>query len=155
MLIRDLRVADASTCDEILATLPHFFGDPGGIAECARAVCNQRGWVAEVDGTVHGFLTVGYPLPSAPEITWMAVRQGRRRRGLGRALVERAAASLDGARLLSVLTLAASVPQEGTDTYAGTRAFYQAMGFLPVRELHPPGWSSAALLLVLALEHPQ
>src|SRR5262249_53266629 len=102
-----------------------------------------------------GFLTVDYPLPGAPEITWMAVRQERRRGGLGRALIEHAAAALDGARVLSVLTLAASVPQEGTDTYAGTRAFYQGMGFAPVREIKPPGWSSAALLLVLALQHAQ
>jgi GNAT superfamily N-acetyltransferase len=151
MLIRDLQVADADSCDAIIASLPHFFGDPAGIADCARAVRTQRGWVAEVDGTVHAFLTVDYPLPSAPEITWMAVRNDRRRSGLGRALIERTVASLSGARLLSVLTLAASVPQEGTDTYAGTRAFYQAMGFAPVREINPPGWSGAALLLALPL----
>src|SRR5215468_2174266 len=126
MLIRDLRPADATACDAIIASLPHFFGDPGGIADCAQAVRSQRGWVAEVDGDVDAFLTVDYPLPSAPEITWMAVRQGRRRAGLGRALIERTVASLPGARVLSVLTLAASVAQEGTDTYAGTRAFYQA-----------------------------
>jgi GNAT superfamily N-acetyltransferase len=155
MLIRDLRVTDASTCDGIIASLPHFFGDPHGIAECAQAVRGQRGWVAEVDGTVRGFLTVDFPLPSAPEITWMAVRQDRRRGGLGRALIERAATALNGAPVLSVLTLAASVAQEGTDTYAGTRAFYQAMGFVPVREIHPPGWRDPALLLVLALQHPQ
>jgi GNAT superfamily N-acetyltransferase len=83
----------------------------------------------------------------------MAVRAGHRRGGLGRLLVEHAVDELTsaGASVLSVLTLAASVPETGTDTYAGTRAFYHRVGFLAVREIQPPAWDSAALLLVRPL----
>ncbi|HKF00267.1 MAG TPA: GNAT family N-acetyltransferase [Actinomycetes bacterium] len=153
MVIRDLRPADADDCDDIVRSLPYFFGSEVGNANCARAVRTQRGWVAEVDGAVHGFLVVDHPLPGAPEITWMAVRAGHRRAGNGRALVERAAGELASAgdRVLSVLTLAASVPETGDDTYEGTRTFYRSIGFRPVREIHPAGWDDPALLLVRML----
>ena len=154
MSVRPLRTDDAEACDQIVHGLPHFFGNEAGLLECARAVRTARGWV--VDGTdgVEAFLTVDFPLPSAPEITWMAVRADRRRRGRGRMLMERVTRELadEGCPLLSVLTLAASVPERGTDTYAGTRTFYRTMRFLDVRELHPPGWDHAALLLVRPLQ---
>jgi GNAT superfamily N-acetyltransferase len=151
--VRDLRPDDAPACDEILRSLPYFFGSQAGNAACAHAVRTQRGWIAERDGAAHGFLTVDYPLPTAPEITWMAVRDGHRRLGLGRALIDHAARELAtaGATVLSVLTLAPSVPESGTDTYAGTRAFYQSTGFLPIREINPPGWDTPGLLLARPL----
>lgn len=153
MLVRDLSPDDAPACDEILQSLPYFFGSEAGNAACARAVRTQRGWIAEHNGAAHGFLTVDYPLPTAPEITWMAVRDGHRHQGLGRALIDHAVRVLapSGATVLSVLTLAASIPETGTDTYAGTRTFYQHTGFLPIREIHPPGWDTPALLLARPL----
>jgi len=156
VLVRDLRPEDAAACDDIVRSLPYFFGSESGVATCARAVRTQRGWIAEVSGETQAFLVVDYPLPSAPEITWMAARAGWRRRGLGRALVGRAVHELTraGADVLSVLTLAGSVPETGTDTYAGTRAFYRSMGFLAVREIHPRGWDSPALLLARPLCGP-
>jgi GNAT superfamily N-acetyltransferase len=155
MPVRELRPGDAAACDEIVRGLPYFFGSTAGVARCARAVRTRRGWVAWSGGPpgVDGFVVIDHPLPSAPEITWMAVRAGRRRHGLGRALVAHAARELtgEGAQVLSVLTLAASVPEAGDDTYAGTRAFYRATGFLAIREIHPPGWDSPALLLARPL----
>jgi GNAT superfamily N-acetyltransferase len=149
--VRELCAADAPACDEVVRTLPYFFGVQEGLARCAEAVRSMRGWVAtDAAGDVHGFLVIDYPLPEAPEITWMAVRAGRRRGGLGRALIDRAVRDLagEGAAVLSVLTLAASVAETGPDTYVGTRAFYRAMGFHGVREIHPPGWDDPALLMV-------
>ncbi|MEQ4206738.1 GNAT family N-acetyltransferase [Actinopolymorpha sp. B17G11] len=119
-VVRHLRSGDFRACDDIVQSLPYFFGSDVGVVACARAVRTQRGWVAEECGQVNVFLVVDYPLPSAPEITWMAVRAGFRRRGLGRALIDRAVRELRaaGALVLSVLTLAASVPETGSDTYA-------------------------------------
>lgn len=159
--VRELTAADAPRCDEIIASLPYFFGQEAGIRACAEAVRSQRGWTATRGATVTGngaaagFLTVDYPLATSPEITWMAVHATARRDGLGRALVEHAARELGeaGAQVLSVLTLAESEPEPGTDNYSGTRAFYRAMEFLPVRELRPDGWVHQALLLVRPL-HP-
>jgi ribosomal protein S18 acetylase RimI-like enzyme len=74
----------------------------------------------------------------------------------GRALLDHAVTALgaDGVRAVYVLTRAESEPQEGTDTYAGTRAFYRRNGFLDVCELRPPGWVQTALLLVRPLTVP-
>ena len=156
MPVRELTLADAPRCDEIIASLPYFFGQPAGIRTCAEAVRSQRGWVVVESDAVLGFLTVDYPLPASPEITWMAVHATARRGGHGRSLVERAVQDLaaDGAEVLSVLTLAESQPETGADTYAGTRAFYRSVGFRPVCELRPEGWAQLALLLVHPLTRP-
>lgn len=150
-MIRPLAPGDAEACDVIVGTLPYHFGHEGGRAECARAVRTQGGLVAVEEGRVVGFLTLQRHSPTSAEISWMAVLSDRRRRGIGRRLIARAIADLarEGVELLSVLTLAESVPEErATDTYADTRAFYRALGFVPVRELALEGWDDPAVLLV-------
>jgi GNAT superfamily N-acetyltransferase len=152
--VRPLTPSDAPACDAIIAGLPYFFGQEQGIRDCAEAVRTRPGWVAVREGEVVGFLTLDHPLPASPEITWMAVHPTARRTGVGRRLIERAVAELSAtnAELLSVLTLAESEPEPGTDNYSGTRAFYRRMGFRPVRELCPEGWVQRALLLVHPLD---
>ena len=81
--------ADAVACGAVIATLPYFFGQPAGIADCAAAVRSQRGLVA-VDNSdaVIGFLTHRSHHAGSTEITWMAVRQNERRHGAGRQLLD-------------------------------------------------------------------
>ena len=156
-MIRPLQPADAPACDAIVLTLPYHFGHEGGRAECAEAVRTQAGLVAVEDGEVVGFLTLRRHDAASAEITWMAVRADRRRRGLGRELIERAVGELarDGARLLCVLTLAESEPEEReTDNYADTRAFYRSLGFVPLRELALESWTDRAVILARALPEP-
>ena len=152
--IRPLTPADAPACDAIIASLPYFFGDPDGVRDCAAAVRAQPGYVATIDGSVAAFLTIERHNPLSAEITWMAAHAPHRRHGLGRQLIERAAHDLaaDGARMLCVLTLGPSVPEDAADNYAGTRAFYQSCGFVPLRELELRSWNDAyALMLARAL----
>ena len=62
---------------------------------------------------------------------------------------ERASA---GDRMMCVLTLGPSVPEDPGDNYAGTRAFYVAQRFVPLRELGLRDWNdSHALMLARAL----
>ena len=153
-MIRPLAAADADACDAIVASLPYHFGDPDGRAACARAVREQEGLVVLDRDAIAGFLTLVRHHPRSAEISWMAVRADCRRRGFGRALVEDAAERLarDGVRLLCVLTLGPSaIERRVSDTYADTRAFYEALGFVPLRELHLLGWNSPALMLVRPL----
>ena len=86
-----------------------------------------------------GFLTLARPYPQTPEISWLAVHARDRRRGLGKALIEAASEKLraDGDRLVVVKTLSDRI--DPGPEYAETRAFYLAMGFVPVVELdlHP------------------
>ena len=150
--VRELELADAPACDAVVATLPYFFGQPVGIAECASAVRSEPGLVA-VDryGTVVGFLTYRSHHPHSAEITWMAVRHDERRKGVGRVLVD----ALDnllarrGVPLVFVITLGPSVHEPGViDGYGGTRAFYERVGFIPLRELDAWGQDSPGLVLV-------
>ena len=153
-MIRPLAPADAEACDAVVLTLPYHFGNDAGRAECAHAVRTQDGLVAVEEGEVVGFLTLERHDPRSAEITWMAVRSDRRRRGVGRALIERAVDDLprDRVEFLSVLTMAESEPEEReTDNYAETRAFYRALGFVPLRELALEGWDDRAVILVRRL----
>ena len=77
-----------------------------------------------------------------------------RRRGIGGALVQAAQRALagDGAEMMFVLTLGPSVPEDVDDGYAGTRAFYRALGFVPLKEFALKTWNDpAALVLAKAL----
>lgn len=153
-MIRPLASTDAKACDAIVLSLPYHFGHEGGRAECAEAVRTQPGLVAVEGDEVVGFLTLARRDPRSAEITWMAVRHDRRRHGHGRALVERAVADLaaDGVELLSLLTMAESEPEDReSDNYAETRAFYRALGFVPLRELVLDGWDDRAVIMARPL----
>jgi GNAT superfamily N-acetyltransferase len=152
--VRPLTADDAQSCDSVILSLPYFFGDPAGRASCAEAVRMEPGFVARVDGAIAGFLTLKQHFPGSVEITWMAVGAGHRRRGLGAKLIGRAVGwcASNGGGMLSVLTLGPSVPEDVSDGYAGTRAFYQAMGFVALRELQLRDWNdSHALILARAV----
>jgi GNAT superfamily N-acetyltransferase len=152
--IRALKREDADACDAIVASLPYFFGDPTGIEDCSSAVRTQEGWVATNGVTVIAFVTVASWFPPSAEVTWMAVHADHRRRGIGRLLLERVKGEMAsrGHRILHVLTLGPSEPEDVQDNYGGTRAFYEAMGFVPLRELELRSWSSGpALMLAVPL----
>jgi ribosomal protein S18 acetylase RimI-like enzyme len=147
--VRNLAPDDADHCDAIVAGLPDWFGMEQGIRDCAEAVRTQAGAVAEFEGEVAGFLTWERDGDEA-EITWMAVRNDRRRRGLGRALVETLMDALraDGVKELRVKTLSSRAEDE---PYAETRGFYSAMGFTEARELDIWGPENPAVLLTRRL----
>jgi len=135
-MIRRLDPAlDADACDAIVRGLPAWFGDAGGIADCARAVRTENGLVAVEDGEVLGFITHGPRQGSAHEITWMAVRADRRGGGIGTALVAALVGRLPaGTRSLLVKTVSDRDGDPGPE-YSQTRGFYLARGFMPVAEL--------------------
>ncbi|HET8626176.1 MAG TPA: GNAT family N-acetyltransferase [Thermomicrobiales bacterium] len=152
--VRPLEPADADACDTIVLSLPYHFGDEGGRRECARAVREDDGLVAVAAGAVIGFLTVERHFAESAEITWLAVHADWRGRGAGRALVERLCADLrtERRRLLLVHTLGPSYDEgDVADGYAGTRAFYRALGFIPAREYTTLWPGNPALLLVRSL----
>ena len=146
-------VNDSAACDAIVASLPDWFGLEEGIRECAEAVRTQPGLAAEVDGEVSGFLTIARPYPQTPEISWLAVHARDRRRGIGRALIVALSDQLrtHGDRLVLVKTL--SDRTDPGPEYAETRAFYLAMGFVPVAELNldPPDPENPIQLLAMTL----
>jgi GNAT superfamily N-acetyltransferase len=136
-----------AVCEELLRGLPDWFGIEASIVEYRHAVDGLPAFVAEVDGEAAGLLAVRPTSPAALELHVMAVRRECHRRGMGRALVERAAAyaRAEGFTLLQVKTLAPVVEDEG---YTGTRAFYEAVGFAPL-EVLPAVWGPENPCLVM------
>jgi GNAT superfamily N-acetyltransferase len=96
-------------------------------------------YVAEEGDDVVGFLTLLRRSDAVGDVSWMGVRRDHWRRGIGAALVGRAANDLadDGGTVMTVHTLADTVEYE---PYEVTRAFYRAMGFFHLETIDPfPG----------------
>ena len=150
MHIVEVTTAKGAICAEILAALPHWFGMPASNEAYIRDVEAMPMWAAYEGERLLGFLALGRPTPHVFEVHVMGVRPDLHRRGAGRALVERAAthARSRGVRFLTVKTRSATAPDPGYDK---TRAFYEAMRFVPIDEL-PTLWDAenpAVLLLRL------
>jgi len=150
-MIREILSGKGAICAEILASLPDWFGIPESNAAYKRDVESLPTFVAEADGRVRGFIALKRQTPYAFEIHVLGVRPELHRRGLGRALVARGEllARENGARFLTVKTLSESHPDPG---YAKTRAFYAAIGFVPIEEfgtLWNPDNPAVMLLKVL------
>jgi GNAT superfamily N-acetyltransferase len=152
VLIRALGPADGDACDAIMRGLPEWFGLEHGLVECSRAVREDGGFAVLQDGAVAGFATLRRTTDAALEITWLAVERARHGHGLGRALVEAAAARADaeGSTFLTAWTLAAS---DADPHYATTRAFYARMGFAAAAEAEIWGPENPAVLLVRSVTH--
>jgi GNAT superfamily N-acetyltransferase len=149
--IRGPLSGQGALAEGLLRALPDWFGIEQAIVDYARAADEGPTFVIEAKGAAVGFLTLKPTSAHAIEVHVMAVLPGEQRRGVGRALTERAAAyaRAGGFVLLRVKTLAASDPDPN---YAATRAFYAAVGFLPLEELpHIWGPENPCLVLVRTL----
>jgi GNAT superfamily N-acetyltransferase len=149
-VIRELTRTDASACDSIIAGLPDWFGSENGIRQCAMAVRAERGFVAEHDGHVVGFLTYVIA-PDEAEITWMAVAADHRGTGIGSSLIDAVITRLRAADIGRLLVKTLSDREDPGPEYAQTRAFYLAMGFVPEAELDIWGPENPAQLLAKRL----
>ena len=134
-------------CKALLRGLPDWFGIEASIVDYAHAVETLPTFVAMVGGEAAGLLALRPTSPAALEMHVMAVSREHHRRGIGRALVERAAAyaRAAGFTLLHVKTLAPEIEDDG---YAGTRAFYDSVGFVAL-EVIPAVWGPENPCLVM------
>jgi len=146
--IRGPLSGQGALAEGILRALPAWFGIEQAVVDYARAANEMPTFVAARGEEAVGFLTLKPTSADAVEVHVMAVLPGEHRRGAGRALVERAAtyARAEGFALLHVKTLAPSDPDV---SYAATRAFYAAVGFLPLEEL-PQVWGPENPCLIMA-----
>ena len=116
----------------------HF--DDGAMEKMPIDLKDHDLFIAEDDnGEVVGFLTILRRSPDVGDVSWMGVRNDLWRRGIGTALMAKAAEDLvsDGASILMVHTLSDTVDYE---PYEATRAFYSSMGFMHLETIDPyPG----------------
>jgi ribosomal protein S18 acetylase RimI-like enzyme len=130
-----------SLCREAPESLPAWFGIPEAV-ESYVAAADHLPMLAcfEAAGRAVGFVSVKTDTAAAAEVYVMGVKPVWRRRGIGRILIGAAArrAASQGAQFLTVKTLS---PARVDPNYAATRAFYQAVGFLPIEEF-PDLWGA-------------
>lgn len=154
-LARLLERSDPGAVATLLALLPQWFGIPSANAAYRRDAETLPTLVA-VDHRDEpiGVLLWKQHFAGAAEIHLMAVHPDHHRQGVGRLLVCELESRLRarGVRLLEVKTLGASRP---SPEYAATRAFYCALGFQPVEELHGLWPGNPCLVMVKPLQdHP-
>jgi GNAT superfamily N-acetyltransferase len=147
--VTEIAQGKSALCAAILARLPQWFGLADSNAAYIRDVAAMPVFAARLgDGRDIGFLALNRHTPYAAEIHVMGVDPAHHRAGVGRALVEAAArhAAAQGMRYLTVKTLSAAHPDPG---YARTRAFYEALGFVPLEEF-PTLWDAEnpALMMI-------
>jgi GNAT superfamily N-acetyltransferase len=140
----------ADVTDRLLAMLPSWFGVEAANAAYVRSARHLPGLVARINSQVVGVLLHRRHFPEAAEIELVAVDPSWHRRGVGTALVSAVATHLrlNGCRLVQVKTLGPSHPHHG---YALTRAFYTAVGFLPVEETDSLWPGNPCLIMIRCL----
>jgi GNAT superfamily N-acetyltransferase len=137
----------SAQCEEVLRTLPGWFGIESSLLQYASDAAVHPTFVVRDGDHVVGFVTVREHFPEAWEVHCIAVRASHRGKGLGRALHEHVEGWLTSrsARFLQVKTMADSHP---SPEYAETRRFYTAIGYSPL-EVFPLLWGPRLPVLQL------
>jgi ribosomal protein S18 acetylase RimI-like enzyme len=135
-------------CAPILRALPEWFGIEEATLHYIHEIDSQDTFLA-IDGEYHvlGFLSLKIHNPFTAEVYVMGVLPDAHGQGIGSALVQAAIAHLrsQGIEYLQVKTLG---PSRENKEYAGTRAFYQSVGFRPLEEF-PQIWDADNPCLIL------
>jgi len=140
-------------CEPILRSLPQWFGIESALAQYAKDIETMPTFLAKVQETVVGFLTIKRHNEYAAELYVMGIAPEFHRRGIGRRLVDRAEAHLkqSAVEFFHVKTLGPSRP---TEAYEQTRAFYMALGFRPLEEFkHLWNSENPGLVMVKCLKN--
>jgi GNAT superfamily N-acetyltransferase len=119
--------------ERILRGLPEWFGIESSLLDYVEEARVLPTVVARAGSDVVGVCLVRRHTELAAEIELLAVERALHHRGVGRALIERARddARAEGIELLQVKTYG---PSGQSVEYARTRAFYRAIGFIPLEE---------------------
>lgn len=135
-----------------LHALPAWFGRPDSTARYIAAAAELPMIAGFENDIAIGFLTLRDLDPSTAEIHVVGILPTHHRQGIGRRLVAAAAADCR-ARGLKTLTVQTVGPSHPDLNYAKTRAFYAAVGFVPVREeIDAWGPGTPRLTLAMALD---
>ena len=134
-------------CEQVLRSLPRWFGIESSVVEYAQATTTLPTFAAVEEGEIVAFLSLEQHFALSWELHCIAVHASCRGKGVGRALHGHAEQWLvgQGVRLLQVKTLAASHP---SPEYAETRDFSQRMGYCPL-EVFPQLWAPHLAVLQL------
>ncbi len=120
-------------CEEVIHSLPGWFGLEEANKEYIEKVANTSFYAAYMFDNVVGFFSIISHFSQTSEIYVCGILSEYHRLGIGKKLLKVIAKNLKkkGVKFLTVKTLSASHPDK---SYAKTRMFYEAIGFVPLEE---------------------
>jgi len=135
-------------CLDILHSLSSWFGNKAAVLDYAQQCRTLPVFAAFLEEEAIGFVALKSHNEFTSEICVMGVKPTHHGQGVGRALLVACEeiCHANGTRYLTVKTLADTHPSK---SYAKTRAFYRAVGFLPL-EIFPLYWDKDSPCLVMA-----
>ena len=138
-------------CDAVLRALPDWFGIESAIQEYVNDVQPMPFWAAMDGDTPVGFAALLAHTEFAAELFVTGVLETYHRQGIGRRLVAQCMEACR-ARGLTYLTVKTLDESAHNAEYDRTRAFYRAMGFVPL-EVFPTLWNphNPCLQMIMAL----
>ena len=133
IILENDKLRKSEICNQILRSLPNWFGIESAILDYVKDVQSMKTLIALKDNIPIGFLALTYHNKFTAEIHVMGVIQEFHRSGIGRSLIFEAEKILktEGFKYISVKTLSESRPNK---EYDQTRKFYFDIGFIPVEE---------------------
>jgi len=149
--IREIQQGRGRVCDEILHSLPLWFGIESAIRQYVTDVETMPTFVANSGDRSIGFASLNLHNEWTAEVHVMAIHPEFHRHGIGRKPITVSENYLRerGYKFLSVKTISASSQSK---EYEITRGFYFAMGFRPVEEFRTLwGEANPCLLMIKAL----
>ena len=148
VLDRDVK---SEIADDILRTLPQWFGLEASIVEYVEEVRNTDFFVAYKKEKPVGFISIKYNNDYTSEIYVMGILMEHQNMGIGKKLLKLAESELTqkNIKFIMVKTLGDSHP----DThYNQTREFYKSAGFYPLEEIREIwGKDNPCLIMVKAI----
>lgn len=144
--IREIELEDIEKCLAILRALPQWFGIESAIVEYGGDLKSLDGFTAAEGDRLIGFVGLKRYGIASVEINVIGVHPEHRGKGIGSALLKVVESSLDSnVQLLHLKTLAPTHPDP---SYAETRAFWQAKGFIPMDTHELWGGENPCLIMV-------
>ena len=151
MKIKLITKNKSQICEEILRSLPGWFGIEDAIQEYVREVNNLPFYAVEQNNQIIGFAAIKQHFKESAEIYVMAIKKEFHGQGVGKKLIAHIRAELkeSGTEFLSVKTLS---PARENKPYAQTRKFYESVGFKPLEELKELwGKENPCLMMVMGV----
>ena len=138
----------SSICNNILRSLPAWFGNVEAIVDYADKVREMPFLVAYDDNRVIGFLAIRNHNKHTAEVCVMGVLEEYHRQGTGKKLIK-ACEDYCHDKLIEFLTVKTLDASAEYEPYDRTRNFYMKMGFKPL-EVFPLLWDKDNPCLFLA-----
>lgn len=135
-------------CYSILRELPEWFGIEDALVDYVEKVKNMDFFVAMKNSFPIGFVALLEHNSYTSEIYVMGIKKEYHRQKVGSQLIQLCSDVCEekGMNYLTVKTIDESLENE---SYAKTRLFYEAMGFLPL-EVFPTLWGPESPCLFMA-----